>query len=245
MPTGSRVQLQQKRATSILTALPTATFAYSGKLINGLPVILGSDQLHTTSADTNVTGNDVYNSNQVTDTTPPAVPMGLVAESGQDSSVPLSWSAVTTPDLASYKIYIDGVYANTLPATQTSYVVHGLTNGIQYSFQISVFDLQSPSNESLKSTEATATPKAPTVNRALLVVTLVNGLEKEYDLSMTEVNAFITWYNGRAEGTGSEVYAFNKTFNLAYFLSRKDYIALVKLKLSKLVNMRLLHLNKD
>ncbi|MNR50836.1 hypothetical protein D3C85_1704150 [compost metagenome] len=47
---------------------------------------------------------------------------------------------------------------------------------------------------------------------------------------MSEVNAFINWYNGRAEGTGSEVYAFNKTYNLSKFISRKDYIAFSKIE---------------
>jgi hypothetical protein len=37
-------------------------------------------------------------------------------------------------------------------------------------------------------------------------------------------------YNGRAAGTGAEVYTINKSFNKANFLSRKDYIAFSKIE---------------
>jgi len=36
-------------------------------------------------------------------------------------------------------------------------------------------------------------PGQPTGNRAILVVTMTTGLEKEFDLSMQEVNRFIDW----------------------------------------------------
>ncbi|OMF46242.1 hypothetical protein CXK86_10420 [Paenibacillus sp. BGI2013] len=36
-------------------------------------------------------------------------------------------------------------------------------------------------------------PGQPTGNRAILVVTMTTGLEKEFDLSMQEVNSFIDW----------------------------------------------------
>lgn len=61
--------------------------------------------------------------------------------------------------------------------------------------------------------------------RALLVITLVNGIEKEYDLSMKEVNAFIDWYELKQEGTGKASYAIDKhDNNRGPFKSRKDYI---------------------
>ena len=37
---------------------------------------------------------------------------------------------------------------------------------------------------------------------AIFVIMLNNGTEKEYDLSMNEVNAFIAWYEGREAGKG-------------------------------------------
>ncbi|WP_411680412.1 Ig domain-containing protein [Clostridium thailandense] len=60
--------------------------------------------------------------------------------------------------------------------------------------------------------------------KAILTITLTNGTEKEYDLSMTEVNSFINWYNGRASGTGNAYYTFNKNASLAAFTKRTEYI---------------------
>lgn len=40
-----------------------------------------------------------------------------------------------------------------------------------------------------------------------------NGLEKEFDLSASEVEDFIDWYNNRADGRGKETYMFDKDFN--------------------------------
>jgi hypothetical protein len=60
-------------------------------------------------------------------------------------------------------------------------------------------------------------------NRAILVVTMTTGLEKELDLSMKEVNDFIAWYEGKQAGTESASYAVNKhDNNKGPFSSRKD-----------------------
>jgi hypothetical protein len=67
-------------------------------------------------------------------------------------------------------------------------------------------------------------------NKALLVVTMSDEIQKEYDLSMDEINAFITWYNTRATGTGLPHYIFNKDFNLGPFQSRKDYLVFDKIQ---------------
>lgn len=66
--------------------------------------------------------------------------------------------------------------------------------------------------------------------KALLVVTMSDEIQKEYDLSMDEINAFITWYDTRATGTGLPHYTFNKDFNLGPFQSRKDYLVFDKIQ---------------
>jgi hypothetical protein len=70
----------------------------------------------------------------------------------------------------------------------------------------------------------------PKVGKALLIVTMSDEIQKEYDLSMDEINAFITWYNTRATGTGLPHYTFNKDFNLGPFQSRKDYLVFDKIQ---------------
>jgi hypothetical protein len=66
--------------------------------------------------------------------------------------------------------------------------------------------------------------------RALLVITMSDEIQKEYDLSMDEINAFITWYDTRATGTGLPHYIFNKDFNLGPFQSREDYLVFDKIQ---------------
>ncbi|WP_091020697.1 hypothetical protein [Paenibacillus amylolyticus] len=65
----------------------------------------------------------------------------------------------------------------------------------------------------------------PSDNRAILVVTMTTGLEKEFDLSMQEVNSFIDWYEAKQAGSGRASYAIDKhDNNKGPFKSRKDYI---------------------
>ncbi|WP_254659881.1 ran-binding protein 10 [Paenibacillus sp. KS1] len=67
-------------------------------------------------------------------------------------------------------------------------------------------------------------------DRALLVVTMTTGLEKEFDLSMDEVNAFIAWYENKQAGSGTASYAINKhNNNQGPFSARKDYVIFDKI----------------
>ncbi|QDS38002.1 hypothetical protein FPS98_00370 [Brevibacillus brevis] len=70
----------------------------------------------------------------------------------------------------------------------------------------------------------------PTGDNALLVIKMISGLEKEFDLTASEVQDFINWYNGRADGRGKETYMFDKDFNKGPFTSRKDYVAFSKIQ---------------
>ncbi|MEK3722333.1 hypothetical protein [Paenibacillus sp. FSL H8-0034] len=166
--------------------------------------------------------------------TPPSIPINLNAVAG-NAVIDLTWTAVTgatgynikrsTTAGGPYTTVATNVYGS--PYTDTT-----VTNGTTYYYVVTAVNA---GGESGNSNEASATPQGtvipPTGNRALLVVTLVSGLEKEYDLSMTEVNSFTTWYAARAAGTGAEVYTINKSFNKASFLTRKDNIAFNKIEL--------------
>lgn len=181
----------------------------------------------------NGTGNT--NSPTVYEYTPlltvPVAPINLTATAG-NAQVTLNWTTVdgatgynikrSTTAGGPYTTVASNVYGS--PYTDTT-----VTNGTKYYYIVTAVNA---GGESGNSNEASATPTAPALtNRALLVITLVSGLEKEYDLSMTEVNSFTTWYAARAAGTGAEVYTINKSFNKASFLSRKDNIAFNKIEL--------------
>lgn len=65
----------------------------------------------------------------------------------------------------------------------------------------------------------------PVSNRAILSITMLTGLEKEYDLSMDEVNTFINWYDTKDAGSGPSKYAINKhDNNRGPFSKRTDYV---------------------
>jgi len=64
--------------------------------------------------------------------------------------------------------------------------------------------------------------------RAILVITMIDGSEKEYDLTIQEVNAFLNWYDTKAEGTGKAYYVFNNNITGPY-TANKDYIIFDKI----------------
>lgn len=162
-------------------------------------------------------------------------PINLTAL-GNNGQATLKWDQVKDAD--SYTVYYgtaSGVYTETVTATKDTYgnfVIPGLTNGTTYYFVVtaSVDGVESPySNEASATPQGEATepeePTTPSGDRAILVITMVNGLEKEYDLSMEEVNNFIDWYDEKDSGIGSSKFAIDKhNNNKGPFNSRIDYV---------------------
>ena len=112
--------------------------------------------------------------------------------------------------------------------TETTFADTSVTNGTTYYYVITAVNT---AGSSPNSNEASATPQAPVpTGKAHLVITMISGLEKEYELSMTEANAFIKWYDDRTAGSGSGYFMFNKTSNLGLYLSRIDYIIYDKIQ---------------
>lgn len=84
--------------------------------------------------------------------------------------------------------------------------------------------------EDLDPSDPTEPPVDPVGERAILVITLNTGVEKEYDLSMKEVQQFINWYEGKAAGSGTITFAINKhENNKGPFKQRQDYIVFDKI----------------
>ncbi|WP_420540525.1 fibronectin type III domain-containing protein (plasmid) [Paenibacillus polymyxa] len=154
---------------------------------------------------------------------------------GNDSQATLNWDQVQ--DAESYTVRYgteSGKYTETVTATKDTYgnfVIPGLTNGTKYYFIVSA---KVNGVDSEYSNEASATPQGgggqpdpePTTGeRAILVVTMTTGLEKEFDLSMKEVKDFISWYESKQAGSGSASFAINKhDNNKGPFSNRKDYM---------------------
>lgn len=76
----------------------------------------------------------------------------------------------------------------------------------------------------------TPKPEQPTAGRAILVVTMNTGLEKEFDLSMEEINAFLNWYDARDAGKGPAKFGIDKhNNNIGPFTTRKEYVIFDKI----------------
>jgi subtilisin family serine protease len=89
------------------------------------------------------------------DVTPPAAPSALTATAGVES-VSLDWADNAESDLASYRVYRDGVkVAETTASTHTD---GGLQAGVTYRYHVTAVDRSG--NESAPSGEASATPRA-------------------------------------------------------------------------------------
>lgn len=74
----------------------------------------------------------------------------------------------------------------------------------------------------------TPTPPADT-NGTLLTIYLANGQIKEYDLSVVELENFLTWFDNRANDSGPQRYAFIKTWNKGPFKTRTEYVVYDKI----------------
>ena len=121
------------------------------------------------------------------DSTPPAAPTGLVATAG-GNSVSLDWDDNTEFDLHSYNVYRDttsgGPYtqiASDIPAS--SYVDSTGVNGTTYYYVVTAVDTSS--NESGNSNEASATPQVP--------IRYMENLDRGVVAVRNGSNAFISW----------------------------------------------------
>lgn len=122
-----------------------------------------------------------------TDEIPPDVPTGLVAQP-DNGQVILSWTANAEIDLDGYFVYVDGIKLNTEPITVITDTVTALTNGIEYSFQISAVDISG--NESALSTAIKATPSneltVSMVGNGTSIVLYVSGGLPPYEIDWVE-----------------------------------------------------------
>ncbi|MED4954395.1 hypothetical protein ABEO75_20130 [Paenibacillus macerans] len=164
------------------------------------------------------------------------VPNDLSATGGV-KKVELNWTK--TANAAGYNVYrsltAGGPYEKIASSvTAVTYADENVYNGTTYYYVITALN---NINESIYSKEVFATPQEvvtepeqPSGNRAILVVTMTTGLEKEFDLSMEEVNDFISWYEAKQTGSGKASYAIDKhDNNKGPFSARKDYVIFDKI----------------
>lgn len=172
---------------------------------------------------------DINSDGYLVDFSNPLAPTSLSATAG-NSKIKLSWIETTT---IGSSIYYNvkrsetegGPYSIIATTSSITYTDDSVTNGKTYYYVVSaVVDgiESSESNEASATPQASTDPNQPTGNKALLVIALVTGERKEYEMTTDKINDFIAWYNSKA--ASGPTYVIEKDYNKASFTARKDYI---------------------
>lgn len=167
--------------------------------------------------------------------TDPTAPINLTAIGG-DSKIDLSWGAIT--EATSYNVYRSttsgGPYTKIADGVNgTAYTDSDVTNGTTYYYVVTAVTAD---GESEYSNEASATPNKsgtepePEAGNTILEIYMVDGTEKEYELTSDKINEFLEWFDTRSEGSGKAYYVFEKTYNMGPYTSRDDYIIFDKIR---------------
>ncbi|WFR55335.1 hypothetical protein QA584_17190 [Anaerocolumna sp. AGMB13025] len=168
-----------------------------------------------------------------------SAPINLTA-SVNNSAVNLSWDSVTNSQYYNIKRSTTpgGPYDKIIPYEPTvtgssiTFVDNDVTPGTTYYFVVSaiISGIESPdSNEVSATPTGENTPPDHTGNTATLLLTMTNGDDKVYNVSLAELDAFLYWYDIRSNGEGRAYYTFTKTTNIAPYLSVKEYVTFDKI----------------
>lgn len=145
-----------------------------------------------------------------------------------DSNKALIWTRIGTHGGWAYPNGADGTFKTITDRNETMhnvrYVKFVSTKDVNIS-ELDVFDTFTPPSEPNPEPEP-----QPNGDRAILVITVTTGLEREYDLPMADVNAFLNWYDLRDTGLGPAKFAINKyNNNKGPFNKRTDFVIFDKI----------------
>ncbi|WP_079908459.1 hypothetical protein [Paenibacillus sp. 32352] len=147
-----------------------------------------------------------------------------------DSTVNLNWTSVVgaTYYTVSRALTPNGPYSVIGSTDSLEFSDKNVTNGTTYYYIVTA---KSSSGLYYSSNEASATPSLSNQQsgRAILKLIMTNGVEKEYDLSMSEVQAFMDWYDAKETGTGSARYKFSNAASMGPFKARTEYVIFDKI----------------
>lgn len=175
---------------------------------------------------------------EVYNPSPQLVAFTLTATGG-DSKVNLNWNSVSgTTD---YIIMRSTVQGGNPPGTYetivstgivgTSFTDNTVTNGVTYYYIVLALSKGTQigvSNEAFATPTSTTQPP-PSGGKGLLRINFIEGSEKEFEMTVTELSTFLDWYDKRSSNNGPAYYVISKKYNLGPFISRKDYIAFDKI----------------
>lgn len=148
---------------------------------------------------------------------------------GEDNEVYLHWPDVSEAVYYNVKKSTspEGPFVTVTSSVYTHYSDFNVYNGQTYFYTVTAVDKHN--GESPPSRVAWATPEARSMERGILLITMDNGLEREFDLWNWELEAFTNWYENRSEGRGPAAYVIERYENRGPFLDRKEYIVFDKI----------------
>ncbi|MBP1999773.1 N-acetylneuraminic acid mutarotase [Paenibacillus shirakamiensis] len=137
----------------------------------------------------------------------------------------LNWSSLEniTNYTVKRSLKAGGPYEALSKTNSTSYIDTNIQNNTDYYYIISA---TGDTGLVRDSNEIHLVSSVPTITgNALLTITMTNGIQKEYDLPMIEVNAFIKWYDNKEDGTGPAKFGIDMhDNNKGPFNKRIDYV---------------------
>lgn len=154
------------------------------------------------------------------------ISVNLTASAG-NSQVTLTWDVISGATGYNVKrsTTVGGPY-ETIASNEsgTSYVDTDVVNSTTYYYVVTA---NTADGESANSNEASATPTAPPVEEgeAVLRVTMIDSSEREYQLTTTVINSFISWINNHTSGNPAS-YMLNKNVGLC---NSKEYLLFDKI----------------
>lgn len=168
-------------------------------------------------------------SNEVSATPQEAIadpPTDLSAIAG-NAQVILSWTS--SQAASSYNLYRSissgGPYTKIeTNVTGTTYTDNAVIDGTTYYYVITAL---TSGGESGNSNEASATLKEAT--RIILKINMTNGAEQEFDLSKTEFDSYVNWFDTRSTGSGPAKFTFDNQHLKGPFSSRKNSLVFEKI----------------
>lgn len=165
-----------------------------------------------------------------------SAPTNLTAIAGNEN-IQLTWDRVQNAKTYNIKrSTVSGgeyvTFATVVSGSALTCIDSDVENGTTYYYVVTAVV---SGTESANSNEASATLIATTIpsdsdylgNRAKLLITMVTGEIKEYDLAIDKINDFTDWYDARYEGTGKNYFTISKSSSP--YLSRKEYIVFDKI----------------
>lgn len=198
------------------------SFAYDGGLLGGVPFNYGDNIDSSNGSTLLITDNNENTGYTITNTSGnkyawvsvDSIDIGSIRFKGSTQMISF-YNGSTLLFRLNPATYIDGTLfpIETLKGVTKISIFGGAT---VYEFDVFPPDAPTPTPT------PTPTPEPSSGDRAMLTLTLVTGIEKEFDLPISEIDTFLNWYDS---ASGTARYGIDKhDNNKGPFSKRTEYV---------------------